>query len=137
LIDSNSNVKNSLFFEKRSDIRYFVKCFKRFLSEISEFVIASSVVTIACRLGMRAAATKTIGRNNTLTATGQKPYAKITRGNNTYYFNGRGNAYWSNHFTNVPVNDTPSGMHWHASFGNDQNHIYSYIELLWTLIFGG
>ena len=91
------------------------------------FNIASSISTIAGRLGMRAASTKIIGKNDVLKASGQRPYAKITRGKNTYYFNGRGNAYWSVHNVGLP------NQHWHTSLGRDGNHISSYIRLIINL----
>ena len=78
---------------------------------------------------MRSASTNTLGRYDSLKASGQKPYAKIIRGKNIYYFDGMGNAYWSIH--NVGL----INQHWHTSLGRDNSHIYSYIKFLIKFIF--
>ena len=91
--------------------------------------IGSSIGTIAGRLGMRVASTKTIGRNGVLKGSGQKPYSRITRGRNVYFFNGKGNAYWAIH--DIGLNS----QHWHTSLGRDNRHIYSYLEFLLRFIF--
>lgn len=97
--------------------------------------LTSSLGTIAGRLTMRSISTKTIGSHDPMSASNQMPYARITRGNNTYNFNGRGNPYWSTHNIHMPVTGKPSGMHWHTSLGRDNNHIYSYIDMIIELIF--
>ena len=92
--------------------------------------LISSIGTIAGRLGMRSSSTNTIGKYDVLKKNGQKPYARITKGRNTYYFDGRGSAYWSKH--NIGLADE----HYHASLGRDKDHFYSYLRLIIKLITG-
>lgn len=95
--------------------------------------IASSVVTIAGRLGMRAVGTI----HERSAPIKSRPYSKNMSGKNTYYYDGKGNPYWSKHNIGMLNDGTPSGLHWHTSLGRDNNHIYNYLELIIRLIFGG
>lgn len=88
--------------------------------------IASSIGTIAGRLGMRAASSIYSSRADL----NYKPYGKITTNKNIYYYNGKGNPYWAIHNYNQPIINNPSGFHWHTSLGRDNQHIYSYLEFL-------
>ena len=83
--------------------------------------IASSIGTIAGRLGMRAAGTYDGKVKGTA-----KPYARITDGYKTVQYNGRGKIYWSIHRTNHSKASI-SNPHWHTGAGRDGNHFNSYI----------
>ena len=93
--------------------------------------VASSIGTIAGRLGMRAVGTI---RTNRAEMT-YKPYGKIITNKNIYYYNGKGKPYWSIHNYSAIVDGTRNGLHWHTSLGKDKDHIYSYIRFLLKFIF--
>ncbi len=93
--------------------------------------IASSIGTIAGRLGMRHVGTTYTNRAEMT----YKPYGKIITNKNIYYYNGKGKPYWSIHNYNAIIDGTRNGFHWHNSLGRDKNHIYSYIKFLLKFIF--
>ena len=92
--------------------------------------IASSLGTIAGRLGMQAASTF----DGHITGNA-KPYSRITEGYKTVQYNGRGKLYWSIHRTNHGKHWI-SNPHWHTGAGRDGNHFNTYIELILEFIFG-
>jgi len=93
------------------------------------FNLASSIGTIAARLGMRSISTL-----NGRVAGNAKPYANITEGYKTVQYDGRGRLYWSIHRTNHDK-FWISNPHWHTGAGRDGNHYNSYLRLLIKLIF--
>ena len=93
--------------------------------------IASSIGSILGRLSMR-----NIGSIQSNRAKIKfRPYGKISTGKNIYYYDGNGNTYWSVHNINSLVDHTQKGMHWHMSLGRDGDHIYSFIKLIFKMIF--
>ena len=91
--------------------------------------IASSISTIAGRLGMRAVSTfdgRVVGK--------AKPYSRITEGYKTVQYDGQGKIYWSIHRSNHGKSWI-SNPHWHTGEGRDGNHFNSYIKLIINLIF--
>lgn len=91
--------------------------------------IASSIGTVAGRLGMRAASTF----NGKVTGNA-KPYSSITEDYKTVQYNGRGKLSWSIHRTDHGKSWI-SNPHWHTGAGRDGNHYSSYLRLLIKLIF--
>ncbi len=89
------------------------------------FNLASSIGTIAARLGMRSISS--INSNNA--EIHYKPYGKINTGKNIYYYDGKGNPYWAIH------NFGKATQHWHTSLGRDGEHIYSYLKFIIKFIF--
>ena len=91
--------------------------------------IASSIGTIAGRLGMQATSTfdgHVVGK--------AKPYSRITDGYKTVQYDGRGKLYWSIHRSNHGKSRIPN-PHWHTGAGRDGNHFNSYTKLIINLIF--
>jgi len=92
----------------------------------------SSVGTATGRWGMRLAGTKTIGGHDQLKIEGQKPYARITRGDTITNFDGRGNVYWARHNA---FHGSSTNPHWHIGAGGGQ-HYSSYLEMIIRLARG-
>ncbi len=95
--------------------------------------LASSIGTIAGRLGMRTVATT----NKSRTGLKEKPYTKNVYKNKISYYDGKGRPSWSKHNIDRAIDFSPKGMHWHRGLGRNGEHIYSYLELLLRMIFGG
>ena len=90
--------------------------------------VASSIGTIAARLGMRAAGTRVGDRTRKAT-----PYAKRVNadGRLKAYYDGKGNLSWSQHVHNTKVGKNV--LHWHTELPHSEE-IYNFIEFIFRLI---